>query len=254
MTIGFLLFWVAPATAYRRGARRHLQAHLPDKSIQVWRSTRTWQSQLAPKRPRHSDSTGVNFMMRYLEWSCALYRAAQEHGMSQAETGALVETIMLDCYQPVPAAFFRLSRLRSSKRETRVKWILGKITRYFFTSPFHHRHLPSEAGVAFEQLVLDPGIGFGKSLAHNCELHARLGELRSLGRPLLSGPSRKSFLGALLAGPDESPVPPGDRLEGTLAAVTAAVLQGALILRVHDVAATVRAVRVAAALRPEAGL
>ncbi|MHC5019646.1 MAG: dihydropteroate synthase [Planctomycetota bacterium] len=112
----------------------------------------------------------------------------------------------------------------------------------------------AEAGVAFEQLVLDPGIGFGKTPAHNCELHARLGELRSLGRPLLSGPSRKSFLGALLAGPDEAPAPPEARLEGTLAAVTAAVLQGALIVRVHDVAATVRAVRVAAALRPEAGL
>ncbi len=107
-------------------------------------------------------------------------------------------------------------------------------------------------GVRFDQLVLDPGIGFGKTLAHNCELHARMGELRALGRPLLSGPSRKSFLGALLAGPDETPAPADARLEGTLAAVTAAVLQGALILRVHDVAEATRAIRVASALRPEA--
>jgi hypothetical protein len=89
-------------------------------------------------------------MMRYMEWSCALYRAVQEHGMSQAEAGALVETIMSDAYQPVPAAWFKLSRLRSAKRETRVKWILGMITRYFFASPFRHRHLPSKTGVAFD--------------------------------------------------------------------------------------------------------
>jgi hypothetical protein len=89
-------------------------------------------------------------MMRYTEWCCALYRALQEQGMSQAEAGALVETVMTDVYRPVSAALFKLSRLHSAKRETRVKWLLGMMTRYFFTSPFHHRHLPSEAGVAFD--------------------------------------------------------------------------------------------------------
>jgi len=147
MSIGFLLFY-APDTTFRRAASHRLQAHFADKSVQVWRSTRTWQSRLAPNRPRHS--TSVNLMMRYMEWSCALYRAVQEHGMSQAEAGALVETIMLDAYQPVPAAWFKLSRLRSAKRETRVKWLLDSLTRHFYTSPFHHRHLPSEAGVAFD--------------------------------------------------------------------------------------------------------
>ncbi len=147
MSIGFLL-WYAPDTAFRRSASHRLQAHFSDRSAQVWSSTRTWQSRLAPNRPRHSAS--VDLVMRYMVWSLALYRAAQEHGMSQAEAGALVETIMSDVYQPVPAAFFRLSRLRSAKRETRVKWLLGMITRYFFSSPFHHRHLPSEAGVAFD--------------------------------------------------------------------------------------------------------
>ncbi len=147
MSIGFLRFY-APDTAFRRAASHRLQAHFPDKSEQVWRSTRTWQSRLAPDRPRHSPS--VDLMMRYMEWSCALYRAVQEHGMSQAEAGALVKTIMSDAYQPVPAAWFRLSRLRSAKRETRVKWLLDSLTRHFYTSPFHHRHLPSEAGVAFD--------------------------------------------------------------------------------------------------------
>jgi len=152
MSIGFLL-WYAPDANIRRAASHRLQAHFPDTSVQVWRSTRTWQSRLAPNRPRHSAS--VNLMMRYMEWSCALYRAVQEHGMSQAEAGALVETIMLDAYQPVPAALFKLSRLRSAKRETRVKWLLGMLTRYFFSSPFRHRHIPSEAGVAFD-VVLCP--------------------------------------------------------------------------------------------------
>ncbi len=149
MNIGFILFCIAPAAAYRRGARRHLQAHFPDTSEQVWRSTRTWQSRLAPNRPRHS--AGVNLMIRYLEWSCALYHAAQEHGMSQGEAVVLVETIMSDVYQPVPATMFKLSRLRSAKRETRVKWLLGMITRHFLPAPpFCYRHFPSETGVAFD--------------------------------------------------------------------------------------------------------
>ncbi len=70
--------------------------------------------------------------------------------MSQVEASAFVETVMTDAYRPVSAALFKLSRLRSAKRETRVKWLLGMITRYFFSSPFRHRHLPSEAGVAFD--------------------------------------------------------------------------------------------------------
>ena len=147
MSIG-ILRWYAPDTTFRRAASLRLQEHFPDTFVQVWRSTCTWQSRLAPSRPRHSAS--VNLMMRYTEWCCALYRALQEHGMSQAEAGALVETIMSDAYRPVTTAMFKLSRLRSAKRETRVKWLLGMITRYFFSSPFLHRHLPSKAGVAFD--------------------------------------------------------------------------------------------------------
>jgi hypothetical protein len=144
---GFLLYF-APDTNFRRTAGRRLQAHFPDSSAQIWRSTRTWQSRLARSRPRHSAS--VNTWIRYMEWSCALYQAVQEHGMSQDEAGELVEAIGVDVYQPVADAFSRLSRLRSAKRETRAKWLFGKITRYFFTAPFNHRHLPSAAGVSFD--------------------------------------------------------------------------------------------------------
>ena len=73
--------------------------------------------------------------------------------MSQVEAGEFVETVAVEYYQPVPAAMFKLSRLRSAKREARVKWIFGIITRYFFTPPFEHRHLPSDTGVAFDVTV-----------------------------------------------------------------------------------------------------
>lgn len=99
------------------------------------------------------------------------------------------------------------------------------------------------AGVQDAQLVIDPGLGFGKTPAHNLALLRHLDAIAALGRPVLIGPSRKSFIGAVL----DAPV--ADRLAGTLAACVAGVLGGATIVRVHDVAPTVRAVRMAAAIR-----
>ncbi len=99
------------------------------------------------------------------------------------------------------------------------------------------------AGVHEDRIVLDPGIGFAKTAEQSVEVLARLGELAGLGRPLLVGPSRKSFIGALTG------APPEERLAGTVAAVTAAVLSGAAFVRVHDVAASRQALRVALALR-----
>jgi dihydropteroate synthase len=99
------------------------------------------------------------------------------------------------------------------------------------------------AGVDRERIILDPGLGFAKTAEHSVALLARLPELRALGRPLLVGPSRKSFIGALTG------APVGERLPGTLAAVCVAVLAGAEFLRVHDVAAARQAAQVAAATR-----
>ena len=147
MSLGFFLYF-APATGFRRAANRRLNMQLPEDAAQVWRLTRQWQARLAPKRPRHSAS--VNIMMRQMEWSCALYRALLEYGMDPAEAGALVEAVGSDIYRPVPVALFRMSRLRSGKRDTRVRWLLGLMTRYLFSAPFVHRHLPSQPGVAFD--------------------------------------------------------------------------------------------------------
>jgi dihydropteroate synthase len=103
--------------------------------------------------------------------------------------------------------------------------------------------IAAQAGVLREKLVLDPGIGFGKTHEQNLELLARLGELRALGLPLLLGASRKSVIGNTLS------LPPEDRLEGTLATTTLAVWQGVEFIRVHDVRANARAASMAAALR-----
>jgi dihydropteroate synthase len=98
------------------------------------------------------------------------------------------------------------------------------------------------AGVPDEKIIIDPGIGFGKTVEQNLELLDRLGELRSLGYPLLLGPSRKSFIGYTLD------LPPEDRLEGTAAAVTVGILRGADIIRVHDVRFMARVVRMTDAI------
>jgi dihydropteroate synthase len=98
------------------------------------------------------------------------------------------------------------------------------------------------SGVAEERIWLDPGIGFGKAAAHNLELLRRLGELRALGRPLVVGTSRKSFIGKV----DGSAA--GERLGGTIASSVLAAAAGAEVLRVHDVAELGQAVAVADAI------
>jgi dihydropteroate synthase len=101
-----------------------------------------------------------------------------------------------------------------------------------------------KAGVAKTQIILDPGIGFGKSYAQNYELIEKLPRLAALGYPLLVGTSRKGFLGATLAR-DGKTAPPGERIWGTAATVTASILGGAHIVRVHDVAEMAQVARVA---------
>ncbi len=98
------------------------------------------------------------------------------------------------------------------------------------------------AGVPEERIWLDPGIGFGKTLGHNLELLRRLGELRELGRPVVVGTSRKSFIGKI----DGSEV--GDRIGGTIASSVLAAADGADVIRIHDVREAAQALKVAAAV------
>jgi dihydropteroate synthase len=103
------------------------------------------------------------------------------------------------------------------------------------------------AGIARERIVLDPGFGFGKKFEENYPLLAHFDELHQLGFPLLAGVSRKSFIGRTLAR-DGGDAPPQERLYGSLAAMTAAILKGAHIVRVHDVKAAVGAAKIADAV------
>jgi dihydropteroate synthase len=98
-----------------------------------------------------------------------------------------------------------------------------------------------EAGL--EQIIIDPGIGFGKKFEHNIQLLRELNSFASLGCPILVGPSRKAFIGAILN------LPPNERLEGTAAAVTVSILNGANIVRVHDVKEMKRVAMVSDALK-----
>lgn len=98
------------------------------------------------------------------------------------------------------------------------------------------------AGIAEERLLIDPGLGFGKTVTHNLELLRHLGDILDLGRPVVIGPSRKSFIGATLD------VPVGERLAGTLACLEEAARHGAHIVRVHDVKPAVQFLQMRQAL------
>jgi dihydropteroate synthase/2-amino-4-hydroxy-6-hydroxymethyldihydropteridine diphosphokinase len=102
--------------------------------------------------------------------------------------------------------------------------------------------LAHEHGVADSQIILDPGIGFGKTVSQNLELLDRVREIRQLGYPVLIGPSRKSFIGYTLD------LPPDERVEGTAAAVAVGIVRGADIVRVHDVKMMIRVVHMTDAL------
>ena len=99
-------------------------------------------------------------------------------------------------------------------------------------------------GVARDRIAIDPGIGFGKTTAHNLELLRRIDVLAATGAPVLVGPSRKRFIGEILGISQ-----PAEHDVGTLATVAAAVLGGAAVVRVHEVAMAIQVVKVAAAIR-----
>jgi dihydropteroate synthase len=103
-----------------------------------------------------------------------------------------------------------------------------------------------DSGVREEMIIVDPGIGFGKTYDHNLAILNHLEAFAALGKPLLVGPSRKAFIGKILGG-----APPAQRMEGTAAAVAISIMKGAHIVRVHDVKEMVRVAKVADAIRRE---
>jgi len=128
---------------------------------------------------------------------------------------------------------------RDMQRDPRYEDLLGEVTGFLRDATLR----AVRAGIPEERIVIDPGLGFGKTAAHNWELIARLEELRALGRPILVGASRKAFLGALAG------APPGRRLVASAAAAALIAARGAHVIRAHDVAATREAARAGAAVR-----
>ncbi len=137
-----------------------------------------------------------------------------------------------------PASVEVRERLGSAYRAADYKDLIEDVKRDLMDSVAIAR----SAGIPDGRILLDPGIGFGKTVEQNLELIDRLGEIRALGFPVLVGPSRKSFIGYTLD------LPPDQRLEGTAAAVSVAIARGADLVRVHDVEAMARVVRMTDAI------
>jgi dihydropteroate synthase len=131
-------------------------------------------------------------------------------------------------------------RSREMYQQAHYADVAGEVTRELAQADAAAR----ASGIAADRIILDPGFGFAKKAEHTFALLGRMEQLSSLGRPVLSGPSRKSFLKLALGDG-----PASERIWGTAAAVTASVLAGAHIVRVHDVAAMVQVVRTADAIR-----
>jgi len=158
--------------------------------------------------------------------------------------------VRLVARENVPVVLMHMQgRPRTMQLAPRYRDVVGEVTAFLR----ERVAFAVDNGVAAERIVVDPGIGFGKGLDHNLALLRDLGALGELGRPVLVGLSRKSFLGRLLepGAPADAGTP--GRLEGSLAGTAAAVLSGAHIVRVHDVLETCRAVRVADAIRGARG-
>ncbi len=129
--------------------------------------------------------------------------------------------------------------LMANMRGYHKREIVSDVVRFLV----HSIDLALEAGVAWERIIIDPGIGFGTTPEENLTLLRRLGELRALGRPILLGTSRKSTIGLVLGG-----LPVSERLEGTAATIALGIAQGADIVRVHDVREMMRVVRMSDAV------
>ncbi len=163
------------------------------------------------------------------------FRMDSNMGRVASEAGAAV-VLMHNRSKPKDAA--QSAQLGGRYVGVEYDDLLGDIKRELRESV----ELALKAGVKPERIIIDPGIGFGKTVEQNLELVDRLGELKELGSPILVGPSRKSFVGYTLN------LPPDQRVEGTAAAVTLCIARGADIARVHDVAQMTRAIKIADAI------
>lgn len=158
-------------------------------------------------------------------------------GLAHVAARAKVPVVLMH-NRSKPASVETRTRLGKAYAGAEYENLLEDIKRELMESV----QLARSAGIPDAHIILDPGIGFGKTVAQNLELIDRLDEIRSLGFPVLLGPSRKSFIGYTLD------LPPDQRLEGTAAAVAVGITRGADIVRVHDLQAMLRVSRMTDAI------
>lgn len=138
-----------PGPTFRRQARKALQEVRAAEQIEeILKSTVEFQKARKKTRPRHG--FGVNFIIRYAEWSCAFYQALTAHGFGHEEAGDLVEDVNWRAFQASFRLLFKVSRLRSSDPIKRVQWISDRMFQVLFTKPFRYQWRKDRNGVAFD--------------------------------------------------------------------------------------------------------
>lgn len=148
------------------------------------------------------------------------------------------EMIKVVAKYKVPVVIMHMKEMPKNMQENPTYNDVVKEIKEFFNERINEA---KKAGV--NDIIIDPGVGFGKTTEHNLQILKRLSEFKDFGYPILVGPSRKSFIG------DITGLPVNERLEGTLAAISIAIMNGASIIRVHDVKECKRAVQIADAIR-----
>lgn len=163
-------------------------------------------------------------------------KEAIKHGASMVNDvgGMNGDPMMLRTVAELGTPLVLMHNGRKSKYEDLIPEILGELKNMM--------KLAELSGIATDNIIIDPGMGFGKTARHNMEILRRLDDFQVLGRPILVGMSRKSTIGYVLG------LPPNDRLEGTAATVAVSIAKGADIVRVHDVKEMVRVARMSDAI------
>jgi hypothetical protein len=136
-----MILFLFPRLAFRRAARPHV-------APEIWRETLRHQRELAPRRLR--SSPGLTLVLRYLEWDCALYRALRASGASTDAAGQVIEEVNWRIFGPPIGLAFRLSRLRSARVLSRVRFMIDAMFFALFTAPFERRKHADQDAVAFD--------------------------------------------------------------------------------------------------------
>ena len=144
-----LLLLYFPTPAFQRVAFAMLQSQFPPDQVRRL-AKRTGEMYKAGRGLRTRHSWGVDLMLRYFEWDCALYGALREAGLAQADAGALIEQVNWTLFAPASRLAFALSRLRSGERMRRVQWVYDLLFRWLTTHPFQRKVFPMQDGVAFD--------------------------------------------------------------------------------------------------------